>query len=164
MKRLMFVACLVFVMGACQQHKSEYSKEWEYYWEVDKMTSDTIWHSIIYADKELNLQPPYGNEKAWLDINYFKDYKNSITLNVTKGQIIAANNPQGGYIRARFDNDPPVRYYVYGSKDFSTEKIFISNPTDFMKRVRASKHLILDVLFFQDGEQYIEFDTKNLKW
>jgi hypothetical protein len=173
MKRLMFIAFCSLLLNSCYSPckeellKKYYPQGWQYEALRDDMTSRTYYTAKIYANDFLKLKEPYGESCAWLALQSDSNITH-LSFHIGAGQIIAAHNPEGGYIRVRFDDDDPQSYFIKGYSDGSSDAVRIWNTSlkrqMFLDRLKKSKTMILEVLFYDNGYQQMHFNTEGLIW
>ena len=136
---------------------------WTYSSDTDKMTSKVVYYAETPAKDGLKLKFPYEGSTGYLSL-VNRSGKPNVVIGVSKGQILAANAIDGGHILVRFDEDPAEKYSVVGASDGSTETVFINNEDKFLKRLKTSKKLLVEIEFYDNGSQQMEFNTSNLVW
>lgn len=132
----------------------------------DEMTdSKNIWASII-SDNSISQDFPYeGMTYAKITIRYMKKYGYDAIISVTKGQIHGNRFNGNNYITARFDDGTPKKYYFNEADDGSSEMVFISNKSDFIKKCKQAKSIKLDIPLFQAGRPVFSFQVDEpLTW
>ena len=135
---------------------------WTYSQNEDKMTSGVSYFAEAQAKELLQFEFPYdGGSTATLMIRN-KEGDNDVMLNVSKGQFIT--HYDGSTIRARFDNDSPVRYNISEPSDGSSDLVFINAEKDFISKLKKAKKLILEAEFYNAGLRQMEFDVSDFKW
>lgn len=76
---------------------------------------------------------------------------------VAQGQILASKG-----VRLRFDQDAPESFEGLSPTDGSSGLVGIAGPSHAFRRLRRAAHVTAEVTFFQDGVQYLEFNTAGL--
>ena len=136
---------------------------WVYDSSVDKMTSKITYTAELVANDELQLKFPYdGGVTCMLYISK-KDKKTSVLLSLSKGQLLAANDVDGGEIRVRFDDDKAENYSVSGSTDNSSNNVFINSADRFINKLKKSKKVIIQATVYDNGDQLMEFNTEGFE-
>ena len=137
-------------------------KRWLYESEEDKMTSKKIKYASVIANELLQFNFPYnGGSTAILNIRK-KGGVTDMYLTISKGQFNSTYD--GGYIRLRFDNNPPKKYSFSPASDASTDVIFINSVNEIISKLKKSKTLIIETEFYNEGIRQIEFGVQGLEW
>jgi hypothetical protein len=141
------------------------STKWEYHTQEDEMTSKKVFYASIEANDYVYLKFPYdGGVTATLNIRN-KNGRNEAFLQVSKGQLMAANDVDGnGAIRLRFDDNKPKTYSVNGASDNSSETVFINSASDVIRQLKKSKKLIIEAAFYDNGIHVMEFNVSNFEF
>jgi len=137
--------------------------KWTYQVDSDKVTSEKVFHAEIDADAQLDLKFPYnGGVTATLGVRY-KDGKNNVYLNISKGQFLA-NSLETENIKVRFDSEKAITYACSSASDGSSNIIFVNSADSFIENLKKSKHVVLQVELYDNGVQEMEFETANFNW
>jgi hypothetical protein len=64
----------------------------------------------------------------------------------------------------QFDADPPKGYRLLEASDGSSDIVFFSSPSKLLARLKGASTTKVEVEFFQNGSQILEFNTAGLKW
>lgn len=131
---------------------------WDFTIDKDEMTdSKNIWATII-SDNSISQNFPYeGSTFAKITIRYMKKYGYDAIISITKGQIHGNRYNGNNYITARFDDGTPKKYYFNEAADGSSEMVFLSSKSDFIKRCKQSKDIKIDIPIFQAGRPLFTF-------
>jgi hypothetical protein len=135
--------------------------KWDYENETDPMTSTLTHRASLTANAPLSLEFPYGEVSAHITLRK-KRGNTDVMFWVSKGQI--EHDSYDAKIRARFDDAPSQIYKCNTAADGSTETVFIRSESDFIKKLKKSKKLLVEVEFYSNGVHIAEFDTEHLKW
>lgn len=139
---------------------------WDFTIEKDEMTdTKNIWASII-SDNSVSQHFPYeGLTFAKITIRYMKKYGYDAIISITKGQIHGNRYNGNNYITARFDDGTPKKYYFNEAADGSSEMVFLSSKSDFIKKCKQAKSIKLDIPLFQAGRPVFSFRVDEpLTW
>lgn len=139
---------------------------WDFTIDKDEMTdSKNIWATII-SDNSISQNFPYeGSTFAKITIRYMKKYGYDAIISITKGQIHGNRYNGNNYITARFDDGTPKKYYFNEAADGSSEMIFLSSKSDFIKRCKQAKDIKIDIPIFQAGRPLFTFHVDEpLVW
>ena len=137
--------------------------KWNFQEQIDKMTSNKIKFASIEANELLYFDFPYdGGSIATLTIRK-KDGVNNIYLSISKGQFILTNF-NNGYLRIKFDNEPPIKYSILMPSDYSSDVIFINSSNTIISKLKKCKKIIIEAEFYDEGNRQMEFDVNGFKW
>lgn len=139
---------------------------WDFTIEKDELTdSKNIWASII-SDNSVSQDFPYeGLTYAKITIRYMKKYGYDAIISVNKGQIHGNRFNGNNYITARFDDGTPKKYYFNEAADGSSDMVFISSKSDFIKKCKQAKSIKLDLPLYQAGRPVFSFQVDEpLTW
>ena len=139
---------------------------WSISTQEDEMTdSKNIW-AEIKSDNFISQDFPYeGQTYAKITVRYMKKYGYDVLIEITKGQIHGSSYSGENYITARFDEGTPKRYYFSEAADGSSELVFISNHSDFIKRCKQAKNIKIDIPIWQEGRPVFTFHVDEpLVW
>lgn len=139
-----------------------YDNKWQYDSSIDKMTSKTSKFATIRSSESLDLDFPYdGINFGYLIIRKMND-RLGILIRVDKGQI--SGGYENNYIKVRFDDETPITFSYSEPADNSSDLIFIENKTKFLSKLRKAKKTLIEIPFYQNGNQVLEFNTESLEW
>ncbi|WP_369769270.1 hypothetical protein [Flavobacterium sp. WC2416] len=133
---------------------------WKYDTIENKMTSVKDIFCTIQSSESLDLKAPYdGVNYGTLTVRKMNG-KTSIIISIMKGQI--SGGYENEYFKARFDDQKQITFSYLGPADNSTEVIFVENKSKFLKLLRNSKKVLVQIPLYQNGNQILEFNTENL--
>lgn len=139
------------------------NNNWQYSDQEDDMTSKKTYYAQVQARELLYFKFPYkGGSTATLVIRN-KGGENDVYVSVTKGQMLTRSYESTSY-RVRFDDKPAERYPFIGPSDGSSTLAFINNTSKFIKKLKKSKKVIIEIEFYREGLNPIAFDVADLKW
>jgi hypothetical protein len=134
---------------------------WIYTDSNNKMGEETK-YAIIWADNLVYLDFPYDGGSQGI----FQVRKSSSSLDlifsIDKGQIDF--DYSGTNIRVKFDDEKPTIWIVSESSTNDTDVLFFSAKKLFLNKLKKSKNLVLEIPFYQNGNQQFEFNIENLVW
>lgn len=134
--------------------------------EKDEMTdTKNIWASIT-SDNYISQDFPYeGMTRATITVRYMKKYGFDVLIGISQGQIHESKYNGDNYITARFDEGSPKRYYFNEASDGSSEMVFLSNHSEFIKRCKQAKDIKIDIPIWQEGRPVFTFHVDEpLEW
>lgn len=139
-------------------NKKVFTKTWEYSEDNDQMDdSKNFWYSLR-SDNFVNFDFPYqGDSYLNIQIRYMKKYGYDVILTIDNGQMVGNSINGTNYVRVRFDNDKPEKYYYNEPADYSSDCVFIKNKSKFIKKCKAAKTIIIEQEFYQAGCHQFKF-------
>ncbi len=136
---------------------------WQYGYEIDKMTSDTIYTAYALAKELLDFKFPYDGGVTANLILCCKNDTNYLTVAIAKGQFHFDVNEVD--VRIRFDNEKPLTVKCYRSTDGTSQNIWFRESADsLMAKLKKCQKILVEASFFNDGSRIMEFDAGNLVW
>jgi hypothetical protein len=155
---MMAFLCLCLI---CKAQLKDTSSYWNYSDKVNEMMGDTSY----YAETSDNS----NNVQATIMIRYSKG-NNEVLLMVYNGTLnfqIASN----GYIttkyvvmKCKFDTSEIITKRAAASSDGSFSTAFIRTPSNFIKRIKKSNVLFIEIEIYQKGTYTFKFKTQKLVW
>lgn len=139
--------------------KEKISK-WFYSEKVDKMTSEVKKFAWINANELLHFDFPYdGGSTATLTIRKANN-DIDIYISVSKGQFTSTYDNQ--FVTVRFDDNPPQKIKYLEPADHSSDLIFLTQEKEILKNIKKSKKMLVEAMFFNEGNRVMEFNIENL--
>ena len=127
--------------------------------------TNNIW-AEIKSDNYISQRFPYeGYTYATISVRYMKKYGYDVIIVISKGQIHGSRFNGDNYITARFDEGAPKKYYFNEAADGSSDRVFLSSKSDFIKRCKQAKDIKIDIPIFQAGRPTFTFHVDEpLVW
>lgn len=136
---------------------------WNYDDEKDAMSGGHIKRAYITSTNSVDFKFPYqGGSTGMLTIRKHPRYGKDVYFRVTKGQTLCGVD--GCTVSVKFDDGKSASYRATGSNDNDSTVLFISGYDGFVKKAKASKQIIIEVGFYQEGNRQFTFATDGLKW
>lgn len=140
--------------------------KWRITDDIDAMTdTKNIW-AIITSDDYIRQDFPYdGLTYASITVRYMKKYGYDVLIEITKGQIDGREYYGTNYITVRFDGGAPKKYYYNEAADGSADVVFLKSSSDFIKKCKKAKDIIIDIPIYQSGRPVFSFHVDEpLVW
>lgn len=139
-----------------------FGSNWIYKQDEDPMTNVTDYYATIESPSILQLKSPYdGGVTASIVVRH-QNRHNSVYLTIDKGQFMPAVD--GEEIRVKFDDGKPMIFDCSEPSDGSDNTLFITEANRFIAKLKRSKRLMVQALFYDNGRQTMEFGIQDLKW
>lgn len=146
------------------KEKKKLADKWIYYNNKDEMTGKTTVSANIYSENTVNFSFPYnGTQKGRLQIRNHPSFGKDIILSIEKGQI-QCQSYNGCTVKVRFDNNKAVSWNASGAADNSTEVVFISNYSLFIKKLRNAKTVLIQPSIYQEGQPIFRFEVGGFNY
>lgn len=146
---------------AAKREASPLVTTWTYENKSDKI-GGTVSRASVTSPDSLKFGFPYeAGSTATLTIRK-RDDNTTLFLRVSNGQF--NRSFQGGNARIRFDNEPAATYAFSAAANGSANVIFFDDVQKLIRKIKASKKMVIDVEFYAQGNRQIEFRTAGLTW
>lgn len=133
-------------------------------WRVSKITDEMRDETKEVASAEssniLTFDFPYnGKQRAHLNV------RNSgglfeVFVWLPKAQILCHECT----MLVRFDESEATEFAGVGTKDHSTNTVFIDDAYNFVNRMKESRRVRIELSFFQNGKRILDFPVQNFPW
>jgi len=143
--------------------KTAKADNWSYSSDTDKMTSKVVYTAECDAKDELQMKFPYEGSRAILVVRAGESGP-SAYVHVTKGQMMGVTSFENATVNVRFDSEAMESYSVIGPSDGSSNTAFFNDSKKFMRKLKTAKKVLVQVAFFENGSQTMEFPTDGLVW
>lgn len=135
---------------------------WKYETSINKMTSNKDIFCTVQSNESLNLEAPYDGVNYGSIIVRKRNGEVDIIIKIMQGQI--SGGYENEYFKARFDEEKQITFSYLTPTDNSTETIFVENTSKFLKKLRKSKKVLIQIPLYHNGNQILEFNTEGLKF
>ncbi len=151
------------VAEANGQSNASAASTWTYSDESDAL-HDTKTHLACTTSTNLaELSPPYTSVAARLCIRRNAGGGVDVLVKLEgDGQILCGIEECSTAVR--FDKGKINHFPSVGAADNSSNVIFLNRTSAFISALKRSSHTAIQLRFFQNGDQNLEFETSNLKW
>lgn len=139
------------------------TESWKYLNDMDKITGKASRFASLRSTNSIDNGFPYGRQKLLLTVRHQASDGLSVLVSLNKGQIIC-DISKGCKIKVRFDSDPAMTFSGTVPDDYSSDTLFLTPAKTFVSRLRKSQSLVIQLTFYQRGEQRYEFTTAGLTW
>ena len=137
---------------------------WEYESDTDKMGNTSKSASVKSKDLIFFDSPYSGGSTARLVVRK-EGGRLDIYVTVRPSQMNLYSDYDGrNNINVRFDEDKQVVWKYNQAADNSSDILFINSEKRFLERLKKSKKVVIEILFYTQGTRQIEFITEGLKW
>ena len=140
--------------------KTDVPTNWSYSEVEDKMTGAKMKFAELKSNNNLQFDMPYqGGSTSYLTIRK-KRGQLDIYISVKPSQMTFNSNNEN--VKIRFDNNTLNIYSTARPGDGSSDIFFILNEKSILKKIKNSKKMLVEVVFYDHGTEILEFSTENL--
>lgn len=149
-------------------HKSKKNNPvitWHYENKKDEMSSGITHTATVMSANKINLEFPYhGGTVAWFELSNHPRFGRQIIFTINKGQLLCSSFDGCGVL-LRFDDSTPIKYFAQAAADGSNTDLFIRDFDEHMiEKLKASKQLIIEAMFYRSGNHQFKFNISGLEW
>lgn len=143
-----------------QERRRIANSEWTYSDTTDQMRGTTMRIAQILSSNAVDFDFPYqGGSQALIAVR--KDgHRTEVLLSVTNGQFDITVN--GFSFNAKADNGPIEEWRGTEPNGGSTNLMFLTNPTGFLRQITKAERLIVEPSFYQHGRAQFVFNIGGL--
>lgn len=140
------------------------SSNWEYNESEDEMRGATSYFASNESINTVELQFPYqGGTRLNILLRDNAKHGKDIMFIVNKGQIFCGY--QDCHVNIKFDDGEVQRYETTEAEAGSSEVLFLTNNIGgFVKKLKNSKTVTVEVNFYNHGAEQFKFDVYGLEW
>lgn len=137
---------------------------WQYDNSEDEMRGETSYFASNESINTVELQFPYqGGTRLNILLRDNAKHDKDIMFIVNKGQIFCGF--QDCHVNIKFDDGEVQRYETSEAEAGSSEVLFLTNNVSgFVKRLKDSETVMVEVNFYNHGAEQFKFDVSGLEW
>lgn len=143
--------------------KEEPKSIWTYTEDEDKMSGQKRYFGTCVSTNQIEFEFPYNGGSTFNLIIRNMGQGNEVILQVSNGQFITSISSSES-CRVKFDDEQPSKFTYNSASDGSSDVIFINNAKKFISRLKKAQKLMIEVQFYNAGNQIIYFDVAGLEW
>lgn len=143
--------------------KEEPKSIWTYTEDEDEMSGQKRYFGTCVSTNQIEFEFPYNGGSTFNLIIRNMGQGNEVILQVSKGQFITSISSSES-CRVKFDDEQPSKFTYNSASDGSSDVIFINNAKKFISRLKKAQKLMIEVQFYNAGNQIIYFDVAGLEW
>lgn len=142
----------------------ETASNWEYEESTDEMRGSASYFATIGSVNNIRLEFPYtGGTSLFLIIRNMPENGNEVLISTDNGQLWCEYS--NCYMSAKFDDGEVKRYPLARAAAGSSETMFLDGSIEqFINDLKQSKTAMIEIGFFNYGNQQFRFDTNGLEW
>jgi len=140
------------------------TSNWKYSESVDEMRGTTTYTAITTSRNNVHLSSPYtGGTDLSIVVRHSNDLGNEVLILTDNGQLWCEY--RNCIMTVKFDDKNIEEYPVSRAAGGSSEAMFLDNSEDaFINKLKESKVTMLEIGFYNNGNQQFTFDTADLDW
>ena len=143
---------------------SESPYTWKYDTFTDEMTGKVTRRAAALSETTHQLDFPYqGGTNSVLRLTQHPRNGLLVTVAISKGQLTCHSFTRCR-ILVRFDDRPPIKFRGTEPADHSSDLIFLEPEKQFLKELKNSQRVAVELPFFQGGNLVFHFNTAGLEW
>lgn len=155
---------LAFISVLALTLPSAHAAGWIYGSSDDKMRGTSESYAQLKSEETISLDFPYrgGSSLAVLLRDSQRYGGLNVILKLSKGQLSCAYG--GCRVSAKFDSGKITSFRASRASGGNSDTIFIDDAKGFLKRLRTSNHVIIEVPVWKYGDAQFTFQPKGLTW
>ena len=151
-RKMMTALALVLSMATQQAVAGEW-----HYTDTDNKIGERVLVAFVTATNQINLDAPYaGSQNPILVIRSTDNWLN-VSVKIGKGQILC-DTYSHTKIRVRFDAGKPITVGCERPSDGDSTMVFLGNVTRLVGAIKSAKKMVVEIVLYQNGNQYAEFE------
>lgn len=137
---------------------------WMYSESVDEMRGTTTYTAITTSRNNVHLSSPYtGGTDLSIVIRHSDELGNELLFVTNNGQLWCEY--RNCSIAVKFDGKSVEEHAVSRAVGGSSDVMFLdASEDDFINKLKSSKQTMIEIGFFNNGNQQFTLDTENLDW
>jgi hypothetical protein len=135
---------------------------WTYSTSRDQVRNADIASASVRSDNTVNLDFPYGTVGMTMTVRRHPEYGLDVIFQVDEGQILCSSY-EGCHGTINIDGHTK-RISLNGSADNNPAVVFARSPASVLRDLQRSHRVIIELPFYQNGNQQFTFNTSDLRW
>lgn len=137
---------------------------WNYSNSEDEMRGTVTNFAQVKSLNVIQLDFPYqGGSSLYLMLRNSPENGNEVMISTDNGQLWCEYS--NCYMSVKFDNDEIKTYPLAKAAAGTSETMFLDGSVDqFINKLKKSKNVMIEIGFFNYGNQQFRFDTGGLEW
>ena len=140
------------------------TSNWQYDEFVDEMRETTTYTTTNISKNNVSLKSPYsGGTDLAIVVRHSNDLGNEVLIITNNGQLWCEY--RDCTMAVKFDDGSVEQYPVSRAASGSSNTMFLDRSEDaFINKLKKSKKTMLEIGFYNNGNQQFTFDTSDLNW
>lgn len=128
------------------------------------MTGKKTHAALLVSETTYQLGFPYqGGTIAALQLVQHPRNGLNVMVKIENGQL-TCHSFMNCRILVRFDDRPPIKFRGIEPADNDTKTIFLEPEKKFLKELKGSTRMVVELPFYEEGNRLFHFNTTDLKW
>jgi hypothetical protein len=160
----------IYVVAAglfLSSHHTAIAENWEYRSKKDQMRDEEYSYAQANSENEAQFSFPYnGGSKLSIIVRKKNNNLDAVIFSISKGQFSCGVSECEGAVKFIGANGKGKveSLSLSGAADYSSDVLFASNEDWFVKKLKASKEVVIELPFYQHGNVQFSFDVSGLKF
>lgn len=138
--------------------------QWKYDTAVDEMSGKAIRRAVLLSETTYNFGFPYqGGTFCGLKIKEHPRSGLTVTVEINNGQF-NCHSFMNCRVEVRFDDRPSIKFRGVEPASHDSKTIFLEPEKKFLKEIKNSSTMVIELPFYRDGNRIFRFNTANLQW
>jgi hypothetical protein len=144
------------------QALNENGSRWAYFGRADEMRNSTTFIASTQSINTANFSFPYeGNQRMTMQLRKSPAFGNDVIFMIERGQILCHTYD----CRAAISFDGSTEKLTLNeSADNNSAVVFARYPDSIARKIKSSKRVIVEMMFYQEGTRQFTFETEGLEW
>lgn len=140
------------------------TSSWDYDESIDEMRGTTTYTAISMSENNVYLESPYsGGTNLGIIIRHSDELGNEVLVVTNNGQLWCEYS--NCIMTVKFDDKSIEQYSISRAAGGSSEAMFLDGSEDeFINQLKKSKKTMIEIGFFNNGNQQFKFDVSDLEW
>lgn len=140
------------------------TSSWQYDESIDEMRGTTTYTAISMSENNVYLESPYsGGTNLGIIIRHSDELGNEVLVVTNNGQLWCEYS--NCIMTVKFDDKSVEQYSISRAAGGSSEAMFLDSSEDeFINQLKKSKKTMIEIGFFNNGNQQFKFDVSDLEW
>lgn len=140
------------------------TSSWNYDESIDEMRGTTTYTAISKSENNVYLESPYsGGTNLAIIIRHSDELGNEVLVVTNNGQLWCEYS--NCIMTVKFDDNSVDQYSISRAAGGSSEAMFLdSSEEEFINQLKKSKRTMIEIGFFNNGNQQFKFDVSDLEW
>lgn len=136
---------------------------WKYVTHEDPMTGKDTRTAFLISETIHQLDFPHrGGTPGVLHLRQHPREGLSVIVSIENGQLTCSF--MNCRVMVRFDDRPPIKFGATKPADHSSKAFFLDPEKKFLKEIKNSSRMVIELTFFNQGTHAFEFNTTGLEW
>lgn len=142
------------------------SGSWKYSTKVDEMNDSKSKFASIVSDNVEFFDFPYGGGSSLtLAVRWTKKWGTDVYIAISSGQFLCSDYNATNFVRVRFGEEKPIKFYTVEPSDNSSDVLFFENAKKFITHAKKAKKIRIEAPFYQEGNHVFTFTmSEPLIW